>query len=524
MNELGKLEALASNLIKEGKLNEAENIYLELINKGSRKHIVYSNLAGLAGLDKRYKDVIKYASISLEICGDQPNVLCNLGAAHKNLGNIECAIDIYLKALSLDPNSAEILCNLGNILQENGNYSDSIIALNKSIEIEPNSFESRYNLGISLFKNEDSDKAIEEYKYSIRIKPYHFYAYINLGNAFFAIGKYQKAKKSYEYALKIKPSSPEAKFNIAQILLLLGDYEIGLQYYEERFRALQGERLILTKTSLEQWDGKNLLKNQKLIVIAEQGFGDTIQFVRYLPYLSKLGIDITLIAQKELYKLLKFSNLNIEITTNNDLHNIESGRWIPLLSIPKLLGVEPTKPICSSKYLSTADEIKKKWKPIINQQKQPIIGINWQGNPKHENSNSRGRSILLEQLGPIANTISGSLLSFQKGYGSEQLLKCSFRDKFVTCQEQIDLSLDFSESAALIELCDLIITTDTSLAHLSGALGKRTWLLLKYVPEWRWGLNKNETFWYPSIRLFRQRIIGDWEEVVQRICSEIINI
>jgi ADP-heptose:LPS heptosyltransferase len=161
------------------------------------------------------------------------------------------------------------------------------------------------------------------------------------------------------------------------------------------------------------------------------------------------------------------------------------------------------------------------WRNILAIEQRPIIGINWQGNPNTEKEELRGRSLPLETFAPIANFQNFSLLSLQKGFGSEQLPTCSFRDRFVTCQDQVNEAWDFLETTAIIANCDLVITSDTSVAHLAGGMGKTIWLLLQRVPDWRWGMESDTTFWYPTMRLFRQKELGNWAEVVERVAAEL---
>ncbi len=163
--------------------------------------------------------------------------------------------------------------------------------------------------------------------------------------------------------------------------------------------------------------------------------------------------------------------------------------------------------------------LNQKWKNILSKEKKPVIGINWQGNPKMEKS-YQGRSLPLEIFSKI-NPGEGRFLSLQKGFGSEQLNDCSFRDKFVDCQDLVSNTWDFLETAAIIENCDLIITSDTSVAHLAGGMGKEVWLLLRDVPYWTWGMEGDTTFWYPSMKLFRQKERHNWQEVMERVSIAI---
>ena len=165
--------------------------------------------------------------------------------------------------------------------------------------------------------------------------------------------------------------------------------------------------------------------------------------------------------------------------------------------------------IITTPYIKTTEEHLKKWADILSVEKRPIIGINWQGNSDIEKTGLQGRSLLLDKFSPIASDVDASLLALQKGFGSEQLQTCTFKNRFVSCQEQVTEAWDFLDTAAIIANCDLVITSDTAVAHLAGGMGKTTWLLLHKVPDWRWGLEGNTTFWYPSLRLFRQRQRGD---------------
>jgi hypothetical protein len=263
---------------------------------------------------------------------------------------------------------------------------------------------------------------------------------------------------------------------------------------------------------------------QKLLLVAEQGLGDTLQFMRYLLPLRRAGVKVSLCAQTKLHGLIKASGIDPAPLSPDQANAVSDGHWLPLLSLPGRLGVSPDRPIISASYISTPPDLQARWKRILAPERRPIIGINWQGNPGYETVHSVGRSLSLQAFAPIALRTKASLLSLQKGFGSEQLQACSFRSRFVACQSQVDDSWDFLETAALISQCDLVITSDTAVAHLAGGLGQPTWLLLQKVPEWRWGLEGDTTFWYPSMRLFRQKQRGDWNEVIERVAAELARL
>jgi len=249
--------------------------------------------------------------------------------------------------------------------------------------------------------------------------------------------------------------------------------------------------------------------------------GDTLQFMRYAIALREQGVSVSICAQSKLRTLIQASGITPYCLTQEQANDEEGTHWMPLLSALKVLEVSPQNPIITAPYISTTDELASKWKDILSNEKRPIIGINWQGNPNTEKTGLWGRSLALETFAPITGSSQISFLSLQKGFGSEQLESCSFKDHFVSCQPQVDETWDFLETAAIIANCDLVITSDTSIAHLAGGMGKTTWLLLHKVPDWRWGLEGKTTFWYPSMRLFRQKERGNWDEVMQRVAEAL---
>ena len=304
-------------------------------------------------------------------------------------------------------------------------------------------------------------------------------------------------------------------------MLLKGDYLNGWKKYEARAKRKGLRRKSHALPNCKEWNGEILKKNTELLLVTEQGYGDTLQFIRFALFLKKQGINVSICAQPKLHSLIKASGIDSAPLSPEQASRTTTGLWTPLLSVPMHLNVSPDNPITTEPYLKTTDELNDKWKSILSEEKRPIIGINWQGNPEVEKSTQRGRSLPLETFSAVANRSQASLLSLQKGFGSEQLKNCSFQDKFVGCQGQINDTWDFLETAAIIANCDLIITSDTSVAHLAGSIGKPTWLLLKKTPDWRWGLEGETTFWYPSVRLFRQSKKGNWDEVLQRVSNAL---
>jgi tetratricopeptide (TPR) repeat protein len=583
-------EQLAVALINQGKLQEAEALYRELITAGTNNHIIYGNLAAICGMQGRFDELIELLRKTLQLNPNYPDAHNNLGIALKGQGELTAAIASYKKALELKPNYPEAHNNLGNALKEQGdltaaiaaykqalalnpnypdahnnlgialkeqgdltaaiaaykqalalnpNYPDAhnnlgvalkeqgdldaaIARYNTAIHLKPNYPEAHNNLGNALKEQGDLDAAIASYNTAIHLNPNYPEAYNNLGNALEEQGDLDAAIAQYNTAVEINPNHPEAHWNASLTMLLSGDYKNGWRQYEWRFRK---EKDVLKPHALpkcSRWRGGALPdKNEQLMVVTEQGLGDTLLFMRYAIALRNQGIAVSLCAQANLHTLIQASGIDPSPLTPQQGDQVTDGLWIPLLSVPQHLKVSPGNPIITEPYIKTTDELSVKWKGILSAAERPIIGINWQGNPKAEKTGLRGRSLQLEAFAPIASSSQTSLLSLQKGFGSEQLETCSFKDRFVSCQDQINDTWDFLETAAIIANCDLVITSDTSVAHLAGGMGKATWLLIKKVPEWRWGLAGNTSFWYPSMRLFRQQEHGNWDQVIERVAVEL---
>ncbi len=469
-----------------GKLKEAELLYRKAIQVNPKFTAAYYNLGRILIDLGKLKDAEFYTRKAIHINPNYANAYSNLGKILYSFGKLKDAELSYRKAIVLNPDDAIAHSNLGNVLRDYGNLKDAEVSSRKAIALNP-------------------DYAV---------------AYSNLGSILSDLGKLKEAEISQRKAIALNPDFADAYFNLSLIELAKGDYQNGLENYENRFKTNK-PTIPHGQTKLERIDDKKLKAGEKLLVISEQGLGDTLQYMRYIPYLKKQGHDVIFAAQEKLHSLIKSSGIDQNPLNPKETSSVLKGKWIPLLSVPRYLGVRQDNPIISKSYIYSTDQLNKKWENILSKEKRPIIGINWQGNKNTEQNFLRGRSLPLEIFSILARNNNLRFLSLQKGFGSEQLDHCSFKDKFVSCQTQIDSTWDFLENAAIIENCNLIITSDTSIAHLAGGMGKKVWLLLKDIPYWTWGLEGENTFWYPSMRLFRQNKRDNWQKVMETVSSQI---
>ena len=506
------------------------------------------NIYHIQGMDNKAIDIYEK---TLKFKPNHPETFLKIGNSYKNKGKKNDAITAYKNAIKYKNDFVDAYNNLGSLLQDEGELDLAISTYNKALKYKPNNPETHNNLGTALIKIGKIKFAIKSYKKAIEYKSNFPEAYFNLAIAFKDLGNINEAISSYQKAILNRENFPDALINLGNILryysnkkqtistykralvsskssneilynisltnLLYGDYKEGWSGYDYRLKKTVAPVIPHALPKVPIFEGKNLEKNNKLLVVSEQGLGDTIQFMRFILYLRRKGFSISFCAQTKLLDLIKSSGIIEEPLDPSQTNKIKEGNWLPLLSLPRLINVSPDNPLISEPYIRSDQKITKKWKNILAKEKLPIIGINWQGNPDAEKNSLKGRSMPLEVFSEITRNYSFKFLSLQKGFGSEQLENCSFKDKFVSCQDQINKTWNFIETTSIIDNCDLIITTDTYVAHLAGAMGKPTWCMLHSEPDWRWGKTGEETFWYPSIKLFRQKTPMNWTEVVDAI-------
>jgi Flp pilus assembly protein TadD len=462
---------------------------------------------------------------ALQLKFNYPEAHYNLGNALKKKGDLTAAITSYQTALQLKPNYPEAHYNLGNSLKDRGDLTAAIIAYNTAIQLKPSFPEAHYNLGNSLTDRGDLTAAITAYNTAIQLEPNYPEAHSNLGNVLKDNGDIKAAISSFNKSLEITPDDPGAHFNLSLAILTSGDYKNGWEEYEWRTEKMKGKSRLHAIPNCSLWQGKPPKPKTKLLLVTEQGLGDTLQFLRYARALKDQNFNVSLCAPIRLHLLIQASNIHPSPLTPEQANQVKDGQWSPLLSIPKYLKVTPSNPIITEPYIKSTDELNAKWKNILLPRYNPIIGINWRGN---SNDKSRqNRNIKIHTFKRALDAISGNFICLQRDAHFKEIENVK-RNPNIT-NKQLEISRiadsndpeDFLEYAAIIANCDLVITTGSTVAHLAAGMGIPTWVLLPKVPDWRWGLEGDTTFWYPSIRLFRQRERGNWDEVMERVAEAL---
>ena len=471
----------------------------------------HNNLGIVLKKQGRLADAVMHYRQALTLRPDYAEAHNNLGVALKDQGRLEEAIACYQQALRLKPNYAEAYNNLGNALKEQGRSEEVIANYQQALRLKPNYAEAYHNLGIALQEEGRSAEAITCFQQALRLRPNCADSHLRLGAVLMLCGKVDEAVASFQWAIHLKPEYTDAHFNRALAWLLMGNFEQGWPEYEWRWMR---KELPPPRFRQPVWDGSGL-EGRTILLYAEQGLGDTLQFIRYAPLVKQRGGSVIVACQEALLDLLTTCpGVGRAVAVGSTLPDFDT--HAPLLSLPGILGTTLTTVPADVPYLFADRQLSEHWLQALGPTEAFKIGIAWQGNPGHPQD--RQRSLPLVSFEPLARLDGVRLFSLQKGPGVEQLAAAQERFSLddLGCQFQT-----FQDTAAALENLDLVITVDSAVAHCAGALGVPVWVLLPFSPDWRWLLHRKDSPWYPTMRLFRQTEPDKWDTVFDRVAGEL---
>ena len=462
------------------------------------------------------KTALELVLKAIEINSNVPKYYNTFGVILAQAGREQVAIKAYRKAIKLDNNYEVAYNNLGNCLQKQNKYAESIEYYARAIKLNPDYAEAYNNLAAALHKFGNSKAAIENCHKAIKLKENYAEAYNTLAAALQAEQRFDEAIECYDKTVEYAPDYAEAYYSRGMLYLCHGEFAKGWDDYQWRLKT---ER---TKVTLRYdkpwWQGENF-QGKTLLVQAEQGFGDSIQFVRYLPMVKERGGTVILAEKPELIGL--FRNLegidDLVDTRKVAEGNIKYDLYVTLLSLPAIFGTKIDSIPARIPYLSAEASKIAFWHDKTKTDAFKI-GIVWAGNPTH--ANDHNRSCTLKNFTRLAKIENVTLFSLQKDSAIEQLNNWPEDLELIDFGQKFE---DFTDTAAAIENMDMTISVDTAVIHLAGAMGKTAWLLIPYEPDWRWMLNRQDCSWYPTIKLFRQKEYGNWEELFHRVADIVEN-
>jgi Flp pilus assembly protein TadD len=478
-----------------------------------------------------------------ELCPQSAPAVTRLALMEERLGDLPAATKSYRRALALDPGSPRAHCQLAIVLRQLDGLPEALRLSERAVALEPGRFESYNTLGIVLTDMRNLVAATEAFRHSFALRPDSALTAVDLGYFFVKCGDIAAAAESYRWAAKLDPNLCVAHLRLGTALTQLGDragawkcyqraqalspnstevitymgllhlaednFRMGWGEYEYRESALRARR----RFAQPQWRGEPL-EGDPICLHAEQGLGDALQCVRYVPLVAARGGQVPLGVHKRLHRLLAKTEGALQVISGDEIP--PEFRWhCPLLSLPFAFATDFDTIPAGIPYVYADPSLVEAWRQRLRGNSFRI-GLAWAGNPNYPHE--LWRSIPLQQLALLTSIEGTTFYSLQLGPPARQVLELGPRVRIVDLQAE---QKDFADTAAIVADLDLVISIDTAVAHLAGAMGKPVWILLNNSPDWRWMLEREDSPWYPTARLFRQSTFGNWQDVVAQVDRQL---
>ncbi|MEG4211747.1 tetratricopeptide repeat protein [Microcoleus sp. S13_B4] len=476
--------------------------YEQVIKIQPNSALAYNNLGWAKQQLGEIDSAILYYQTALRLDPNLHETAHNLGHLFKHKNQLNEAIVYYLHALKINPNLTYSLMGLGTVWQQQGKLAEAFNCYQQAVKLDPNNPEAHNNVGAFFHEQGNAKAAISHYRQALNLKPDFVEAINNLGHALVDLGEFQEAFSCHSRALELQPENATAHLELGLSLLLFGDFKRGFAEYEWRWRTPQVQPRQFKKSV---WDGSDL-QGKTILLHVEQGFGDSIQFIRYAPILRSRGAKVMVACYPELMRLfatvpgIEYLSVSLEGLPEFDVH-------APLMSLPRIVGTTLETIPANVPYLYPPAECKF----ALSSDAKLKVGIVWAGSPQRRKDNQRSCS--LSDFIRFLDVPGIAFYSLQKNLSES--------DRTLLNQHLVpDLTPhlnDFADTASAISQLDLVITVDTAVAHLAGALGKPVWVLLSFAPDWRWLLDRQDNPWYPTARLFRQSQPESWQELFEEV-------
>jgi tetratricopeptide (TPR) repeat protein len=493
-----------------GRNEEALATFDQVLSIKKRSIEAYNNRGAVLEKLGRDEEALESIRRALAVKPTHVDALYNQGSVLKKLGRNEEALKSFERALAIKPDYAKAHNNRGTALESLERREEALASYERALAIDPDFVEALNNCGNTLLKLGRRDEAVTCYERALAINPNHAEVLNNRSNVLAELGRHRDALASSSRATAVQPGYVNAQWNEALLRLRLGDFSGGLAKYEWRWKRDENAKK-LRNFSQPLWLGQSPVAGRTILLHYEQGLGDTIQFARYATMLAKLGARVILEVQPPLKGLLSQIGDGIEVIGSGeeipsfDLH-------CPLMSLPLAFRTELGTIPAGIPYLAVPSDRIDQWNDRMPKRQGLRVGLVWSGNATHKDDHNR--SIVLARLASLFDTPNIDFVSLQKELREPDAQTLAADPRIADVGRHFG---DFTDTAAAVAQVDLVISVDTSVAHLAGALGKPIWVLLPFCPDWRWLLDRDDSPWYPTARLFRQPRIGDWDSVIAQV-------
>jgi tetratricopeptide (TPR) repeat protein len=509
----GNFDALhLLGLIKaqSGQMGEAYRLMAAALKINPDVPDVLVNFANVLNALKRDAEALDYLDKALLLRPDDLDALLNRGNALNALNRLQEAIACFDAVLARNPGRSDALLNRGTALAALGRHAQALADFDAILGQASNNVEALYNRGTALLDLDRADQALAAFDAVLANAPQHTKAWNNRGRALQMLNRHADAITSFEKAIANEKDYADAHSNMALSLLTLGELQRGFAEYEWRWKR-GGMSEVRRNYRGRLWLGEFPLGQRTILLPAEQGLGDTVQFVRYAPLLARAGATVVLEVQPELKTLL--TNVDGVASCNARGEPLPAyDLYCPLGSLPLATKTEPSTIPADIPYLRADNARIAKWRPAVEALSGKRVALAWAGHARHPND--RNRSIELRLFEPLFALEGASFISVQRETRADDAALLARYPNVTHLGAGLD---DMADTAAITALTDITIAVDTSVAHLAAAMGRETWVLLPFSPDWRWTLAGDHSPWYPNVRLFRQRAPGDWPSVIAAV-------
>jgi tetratricopeptide (TPR) repeat protein len=511
---LGQMLGDAVALHRQGRLLEAEQLYRAALQIDNGNFDALHLLGILRSQQGRWDEAAELLSDAVRQNPASAEAHSDLGNALNETRRHDEAIANYSKAIALRPDFFQAHNNLGIALHTVERFEEAIASCRRALAINPDLSEAHYNIGNALYALDRHDEAIASFRSGLAIKPEDVESHNNLGLALNDLNRQDEAIALFDRALALKPDFADAHWNRGLALLTIGDFRNGLDEYEWRWRTNVTAPMQSFPRPL--WLGATNPRGKTVLLHADQGLGDTIQFARYAPMVAARGARVVLQVLSPLKELMTgLEGVEAVVSRGEPLPDFDC--HCPLSSLPRAFGTRLESIPARIPYVRASPGRVAKWEALLAGPAGPRIGLTWSGN--RSTRRLRHRSISLARLLPLLATPGARFVSLQKDMPDEDASMLDRLPEITHLGHRLD---DFADTAAAVSLLDLVISIDTSIVHLAGAMGKPVWVMLLLTQDWRWLLDREDSPWYPSARLFRQTSVGDWDGVIERVRTELL--
>lgn len=506
-------------LQQKGQFPDAEQRYRAVLALHARHFDSLHMLATLCHQTGRHTEALQFLAEALKVKADSADAHSNQGVVLNALRRFDDAIASFDRAIKLKPAHAEAFVNRGAALGQLGKLDDALACYERGAELKPAYHAAHYNAGNALIALNRIEEALARYDRALALSPNNPETLNNRGNALLRLGRPAEALESYESASKTA-SAPagqvfaQAQYNAGLARLTLGDFKDGWALHEWRWKTAEFAPL-RRDFEASLWIGREPLAGRSILLHAEQGYGDILQFVRYVPMVAALNAAVVLEVPSPLARLLADTPGAHHVVTKGDpLPAFDF--HCPLMSLPHALGTTLKTVPADVPYIRPCADKAGVWRERLAALPRPRVGITWAGRPTH--IDDRNRSIPFTTIASLLVETRGSFVSLQRDVKPDN--DGALRATTAILDVRSELK-DFADTAALISELDLVISVDTSVAHLAGAMGRPVWLMLPYAVDFRWMYGRDDSPWYPTARLYRQPAAGDWDGVIARIAQDL---